>query len=536
MSAGHRMMFDALGEVFNICFEERAFGNDTGIAAWILQGPAPELIQRIAHCDLPCYTVIHRGQFIPCGESSIIEFTRHAALLSVLSGRQINTDEAIKLMALPQWSENMTVLASKAGATIWALQEAGANYHHFAALPIPELNDGEPLFQYFHGKQFLQLLPLFLFLRALTNDKSWEPPPLQACFMFDDPNLHWPTYGFIDFAKVLQDAILNNYHVSFATIPLDTWFVHMPTAALFKQHSERLSLLIHGNDHITEELARAYSEEERIQILLQALRRIGAFERRSGIEVSRVMAPPHGACSESALREMAHMGFEAAGISKGSLRCYNKQAPWLRTLGMMPSDIIGGLPVFPRFPFSGSCYNSILLAALLHQPIIPMGHHHDIAEGLKLFADLSGFVNSLGNVFWADMKLIARSHYARKFDGRILRIRMLTRRIEVCVPEGVNQVLVDRSWLKGRDTETVVWKTVGENSEWRPHHPNESFPVLPCQKIEIVAELPASTLNDAKNFRNFHLWPVVRRQLTEARDRLTPVIRRISAAGAHKGQ
>ncbi len=530
MSAGHRMMFDVLGEVFNICFEERTFGNDAGIAAWVLQEVAPELRQRIAYCDLPCYTIIHSDQLIPCGESSVIEFSRHAALPSVLSGRQVSTGEAIRLMALPQWLGNMTTLAYKSGAPIWALQEAGANYHHFAALPIPEINDGEPLFQYFHGRQFLQLLPLFLFLRALTNDKRWEPPPLQACFMLDDPNLHWPAYGFIDFAKVLQDAALNNYHVSFATIPLDTWFVHMPTAALFKQHSERLSLLIHGNDHTTEELVRAYPEEERIRILLQALRRISAFEHRSGIEVSRVMAPPHGACSESALREMAQIGFEAASISKGSLSYYNKQAPWLRTLGMGPSDIIGGLPVFPRFPFSGSCYNSILIAALLHQPVIPMGHHHDIAEGPKLFADLSGFVNSLGNVLWTNMRQIARSHYAQRFDGRILRIRMFTRRIEVCVPEGVNEVLVDRSWLKVGKSEPVVWRTFGENSEWKHHHPDEPLSVLPGQKIEILTELPASPITGANSVRNFHLWPAMRRQLTEVRDRLTPVFRRISAA------
>ena len=41
----------------------------------------------------------------------------------VLSGRQIRTDEAVKLMALPQQAENMTVLASKAGAPVWAMQE-----------------------------------------------------------------------------------------------------------------------------------------------------------------------------------------------------------------------------------------------------------------------------------------------------------------------------------------------------------------------------------------------------------------------------
>ena len=152
------------------------------------------------------------------------------------------------------------------------------------------------------------MLPLILFLRTLTEDQRWEQPPLQACFMFDDPNLHWRTYGFVDFAQIAAHAQMHNYHVCFATIPLDTWFVHKPTALLFQQYRDQLSLLIHGNDHIAQELARPYSDEELNRNLRQALRRIDEFERRSGVEVSKVMAPPHGACSESTLGEMAHLG------------------------------------------------------------------------------------------------------------------------------------------------------------------------------------------------------------------------------------
>lgn len=535
-SSGLRRMLYALGEVLDVRFEERTFGDDIGIDAWFLHEADLETLRRHAHCDRPFYAVIRDDQRIPCGESSTIEFSRHPALPPVLTGRQIRSDEAVKLKALPQQLENLTVLASKAGAPVWARQEVEGQHHHYVALPVPELNDGEPLFQYFHGNQFLSLLPLLIFLRALAGDRRWEQPPLQACFMFDDPNLHWPTYGFINFAEILQHAHVHNYHVSFATIPLDAWFVHMPTAALFKQHSDRVSLLIHGNDHITEELGRAYSEKERNRILLQALGRIGELEHRSGVEVPRVMAPPHGACSESVLGEMARLGFEAACISRGSLRHYNVQASWLRTLGMKPSDIIEGLTVFPRFRISRTCHNSILVAALLDQPIFPVGHHHDVAEGLQLLADLSGFINSLGTVHWADMKGISRSHYARRLEGKILRVRMFTKRIEVCVPEGTNQILVERPWLQGAESMPLAWKRLSEGTEWKLHFPDEPIPVLPCQKIEIVAELPTPPFIDTKNDRNFYRWPVVRRQLTEARDRLAPVLRRVSTFRAKRIQ
>lgn len=519
-------MLDAFGEILDVRFEERAFGDDTGIDAWILPEADWEILRRIPQCARPCYAVVRDDQLVHCGEYSSIDFAPHSAVPSVLGGRQIRSDEAVKVMALPKWLRDVTVLASKEVSPVWAMQEVEGLQHHYIALPIPELNDGEFLFQFFHGRRFLQLLPLIIFLRILTEDPRWEQPPLQACFMFDDPNLHWRTYGFVDFAEIAAHAQMHNYKVSFATIPLDTWFVHKPTALLFQQYHAQLSLLIHGNNHIAQELARPYVGEELNRNLWQALRRIDEFERRSGVEVSKVMAPPHGACSESALRGMAQLGFEAACISKGSLSHYNGCATWLRTFGMKPCDIIGGLPVLPRFPLSGNCHNSILIAALLHQPIIPVGHHHDIADGLQLLTDLSGFVNSLGPVHWADMKGISRSHYARRLEGKIIRVRMFTKRIEVCIPEGMHQILVERPWLEGSFL-PLAWRPISDVSEWNLHHPDEPIPVLAGQKIEIVAEMPRSSLIDATTISS-HLWPVARRQLTEARDRLAPMLRRCS--------
>jgi hypothetical protein len=321
---------------------------------------------------------------------------------------------------------------------------------------------------------------------------------------------------------------MHNYHVCFATIPLDAWYVHKPTVLLFQQYRDQLSLLIHGNDHIAQELAKHYADDEQNRNLRQAIRRIDEFERRSGVEVSRVMAPPHGACSEITLGEMAKLGFEAACISRGSLRYYNGRAAWLPTLGMSPSDIIGGLPVFPRFPLSMNCQNSILIAALLNQPIIAVGHHNDLAEGLQILADLAKFANSLGTLHWADMKRISRSHYARRFDGHILRVRMYTRHISIQVPEGINQIWVERTKLQTAESMLVVWRLQHKGLEWNNSYLDKPIPVIPGQRIEIASKPPTPPSLETIDVGKLHLWPVVRRQLTEARDRVAPVLRRIS--------
>lgn len=529
VSLGLRRTLNALGEVMNVCFKERTVKNGSGVDAWIYTEAGKDDLYRIAHSDRPCYAVIPYDQRISCRNSSLIQFSSHTTLPPVLRGRQIKADETAEMKSLPHYIENMAVIASKEKSPVWAAQEVHGQYHYYVSSSIPELDYNESLFQYFHGNQFFNLLPFYIFLRALTEDQRWEQPPLQACFMFDDPNLHWRTYGFIDFAQIAEHALAYNYHTCFATIPLDTWFVHKPTALLFQKYQNQLSLLIHGNDHIALELARPYLDEEPNRNLRQALRRIETFERRTGVEVSDTMAPPHGACTESTLGEMANLGFDAACISKGSLRHHNRYATWIRTLGMKPADIIAGLTVFPRFPLSSSCHNSILIASLLHQPIISVGHHTDLADGLQLLEELAGFTNSLGTVHWASMKRICRSHYARKVDGAILQVRMFTRCIEVCVPDGINKIWVEQPLLSGEESMSLKWRCLSVMSAWNSLSADEPIPVLSGQKIEILSKPLNDSLTGTKKERSLYPWPVVRRQITEARDRIAPIVGRVTA-------
>lgn len=525
----HKRLLDALGKVLGIRIETRQFGCNEGADAWILQEADRELLRSSANCTCPVYASICANELIPCEKSTTIEFSRNSGLTEILSGRRVYTDEAPSLKALPRWLQNTTTLCSKKGSPIWGMREIGNHQHHFVSIPIPGLNEDEPLFHHLNEKRFLHLLPLFLFLRSLTEDPCWTPPPLQASFMFDDPNLHWPTYGFINFAEIAKEAIDHKYHVSFATIPLDAWFIHKPTVWLFKKHKKQLSLLIHGNDHVHKEFGRSNSDRLISSSLAESLQRIAQFERRSGLTVSRIMAPPHGACREESIREMARLGFEAACVSRGSLEHYNSRAKWLLTVGMRPSENISGLTVFPRFRISSHCHNSIILAALLRQPIIPVGHHYDLAGGLEILRDLAEFINSLGEVQWGSLSQILRSHYSQRLNGKTLWIRMFSKRIQLSIPQEISQIHVERPWLEKEALgEPLGWRILDENSVLKAYHPDEAVAVLPGQQIEIVSDylkLPTSHLKSRLKFR---LWPLLRRQLTEMRDRSYPALRWIS--------
>jgi hypothetical protein len=366
-----------------------------------------------------------------------------------------------------------------------------------------------------------------LFLRGLRDDQCWTLPPLQASLIFDDPNLHWSTYGFIDFSHLVTHAATHNYHVSFAMIPLDTWFAHQPTVGLFKTNTERLSLLIHGNDHISEELARPSSLRQSQQLFGQALQRITRFEERTGLRVGRVMVPPHGACSEQSLFTMAELAFEAACISRGSLRHHNPDAPWSAAIGMQRCDTVAGLPVFSRFSLLDDCENSILIAALLNQPIIPRAHHQDIAEGHRCLEDVASFVNSLGPVSWTSLDAIARSSYATKVEGDSLTVKMLTNRITLPVPARTAQIRIEQPpAAEGDARRNVVWRRFGGAAEWHPMAQN-CIAADPGTTLDIWQPPPRPVRPQTLARRPYRLLPVARRLATETLDRTLPPLHRM---------
>lgn len=529
-SPGWKAMFGTLGEALGVSFEERTFGDDQNIDGWVLLAADRKLASGIGRAKRPCYVVLDGAELISCGTSSKITFANRAELAAVLRGRDVMADDAVVAKALPQWLSDVEPLAFKDGSAVWAIQERGDCRHHYVALTPPELNDGEPLFTHFSGQRIACLLPLVLFVRSLAEDQRWELPPLQAAFMFDDPNLHWTSYGFIDYGEMVRHAVAGHYHVSVATIPLDAWFVHPPASAIFKENTGRISLLCHGNDHVSNELGRSPSADAMQRLLRQAVGRIASMEIRTGLEVARVMAPPHGACSETAISEMARLGFEAVCVSRGSLRHHNDSAAWTRTIGMRPCDIVAGLPVIPRFGLSKNCRNDILIAALLRQPIVPMTHHQAVADGYDLLDEMASFANSLGEVAWRDMKTISRSLYSQRHDDRTLWVRMLSKRVSVPVPGGTTQLRVERSWLEDSAEEQLSWRTMAEDS-WTVASRLETIAVQAGMTIEIVSGPAGIPRTEAHAAGPRRLAPVARRVLTEVRDRALPSIHRIARRG-----
>lgn len=413
---------------------------------------------------------------------------------------------------------NERVLARTTRGPVWTMSESGGVRKYRSGFALPGVSPESALKDVFNETRFLEVLPLVHWLREIAASTAYQGPSPRACFVFDDPNLHWPSYGFIDFRELARQAAKESYHVSFGTIPLDGWFTHPVAATVLRSNRKFLSLAVHGNNHTRQELARRYSEAESVALLRQAIYRIEQIERKTGFPICRVMVPPHGACSEEMLELLPMCGFEAACLSHGSLRAHNREKPWTRSLGYSPSELVQGCPVLPRWGFSGNTENAVLLAVYLRQPVILRGHHQDLKNGVEMLAHLAGFINGLGPVRWSNLTDLSRSNYESRMEGATCHLRPLGHRIDFQVPDGATGFVID-DWNNGA---LASWNVsgLGENPLTTQLEQEISIPSGFTGLLSLSASLPARDLPQGKKAKRFPAAACVRRVLTETRDRL----------------
>ncbi len=349
--------------------------------------------------------------------------------------------EDVLAAPLGQPGDHHAVLAAAGGEPVWTLA-CGTAPVHTVRVALPELADDEVLYRLL-SKSPLSAVALIQFLRGLVNGASaGASPRLRATFLFDDPNLRRAGYGHINYALLADHAEAHGYHASMAMIPLDAGRPHAPTAELFRRRPERLSLVVHGNDHTKNELLAVRDHGAARAIAGQAMRRIARFERRAGLSVDRVMTPPHGLCSMSMARALGAVGFDAL--------CAIHSLPWTETppagpllAGWRGGEFVAGCAVVPRIPIE-STQADIALRAFIGHPLIVYGHHGDVADGLERLAEMARTINRLGEVRWSSVGEIVNSNMQVRLEGEHLIVRPLARRIRLAIDAGVREITFER--------------------------------------------------------------------------------------------
>ena len=350
-----------------------------------------------------------------------VQLSASTLLAQPLRGRALEDSDAANSAGLAPSPRQDVLARTSDGRIVWALTSHEDGSIETLAFDVPELLPEEHLRSRLHPGRFLGALALGHFARACAQrrSRSWSLPQARACIIIDDPNLRGLRYGHLDLPRMVADARRHGYHVTCATVPLDARCADARVADLFTRNPSVISLMVHGIDHVARELAGLRDQDEADAQLAQAYRRIERLESRAGVTVARLVAPPHGVCSEEAARAMLRCGFEAATINRPFP--WQAQPPSDRPLaGSLPADLVaGGLPVISRLPFAGEM-DDLLLRAWLGMPLVLYGHHADGEREFRRFRAACELVQGLGGAQW--MSVRGMRALQRRVAGRGIRI------------------------------------------------------------------------------------------------------------------
>lgn len=517
-AAGHRPLLGALEQACPVRFVG-AGDAELATAAAVIVLPGGRLPERLAVPSL-----VLEGE--PAADASPfqVRLHEHDGLARALRGQRLveRTAPPPRPLALAAGQE---VLAEVGDAPVWLRADDDGIARETAAAAPPALEHGDLLRDHLTVGRFWSLLPIVHFLQNICGQRLL-PPPLRACFVIDDPNIRFSSYGSVRYRELAADAREHGYHVAVATIPLDLTLPGHHAAAVFREHPRRLSLAVHGNDHLRLELERARSERDADRLVATAIDRVARFERRAGLRIERVMCPPHGGCSPATLRSLFTHGFLGLAASRPfPWNGFGEHDQW-PAAGWLPAQLAGGLPVLPRYSLVNDL-DDLVFRALLGQPLIVYCHQADLRPGLDPFREAAARIARLGDVEWTSLAEIARSNVSVQDSGELTTVTLYSRdarlrrpraprlRIEVpriYGPEHAPALFVDgvaqdvEPLPDGRRVVTIANDDGGELLRVR------LVAADGAARADVVVARPGA-------------WPLVRRAMTESRDRVAQAVR-----------
>ena len=317
-----------------------------------------------------------------------------------------------------------------------------------------ELADG--LFDVRH--YFIEAVPIVLYIRWAFARTSWNAPESSACLIIDDPLLK-PTYGFIEFHKLLALMRRYNFSTNIAFIPWNWRRSDSRVVELFRENPDCFSISIHGCAHTDAEFGNDSLEWLEAKAR-QALTHMEWHESATGINHDHVMVFPQGVFSEAAMRVLKRTDIIAA-VNNDTISA--DQTPRSITIADVWQVAVMAYDTFPlftrRYPWAG--IENFAFDALLGKPLLIVIHHDFCRDSCARLIDFVQQVNSLTSPpAWRGLgEVVRRSFRQQLLSADLMQIEMYGRELRLknrseqsrqvivkrreCEPESISRVTVD---------------------------------------------------------------------------------------------
>lgn len=361
--------------------------------------------------------------------------------LSGIRGPVSSHDLQYLVVAEPRIEAIMSAGDSEQMSPVFVRAYAG-NHAIFLAASIgaPDIPSGPS--PYREVPVFASLAPEMIFLRYAAGDRAWHSPGQYANFTIDDTWLREP-YGYVNYEALLREMEAHNFHTTIAFIPWNYDRSQPAMVSLFREHPDRYSICIHGNNHDHQEFG-SYTDKPlagQAQDIKQALARMSHFQQLTGIGYDPVMVFPHSISPEKTFALLKKYNF--LGTANSLNVPMDAQAPAgaefaLRTATMTFADF----PSLRRYSAEAPGPPAqLVIDAFLGNPILFYGHEAFFHDGINAFDPTADTVNRLAPAEWKSLGYIAQHLYLVKLrDDGDYDVRLYGTNIHLENPSATNAV------------------------------------------------------------------------------------------------
>jgi hypothetical protein len=259
---------------------------------------------------------------------------------------------------------------------------------------------------------FSRLVPAMMFLQHVFQDRLWHNPKRYANFIIDDPLLR-ESYGFLNYAQLLQEMDRGKFTTTIAFIPWNYRRTSDSIARVFRERADRFSICIHGCNHTDGEFASTELRQLNTQLHL-ATQRMSAHERSTGLPYAEVMVFPQGKFSTASLSLLKCHNYLAA-VNSSAIPMDLGEAHGLTIADFLAPAIskYGNFPLFVRrYPGTVADFAFDLF---LGKPALLVEHHNYFKDGYDKIHECVTQINSLStNLQWTNLEDLTRNTYLQR--------------------------------------------------------------------------------------------------------------------------
>ncbi len=270
---------------------------------------------------------------------------------------------------------------------------------------------------------FADLIVPMVFLHYAAGERAWHAPAAFANLTIDDVWLRQP-YGHVDYEGLLKEAIRKNFHVTMAFIPWNFDRSQSRVVSLFRDYPNRLSIAIHGNNHVHQEFGPLADHPlvEQSSNIRQALGRMERFHQLTSIPYDRVMVFPHSISPTATLGVLRRYNYLATANSLSVPS--DAAAPAGLSFALRSGSLdFENFPSLRRYSAETSIPRTQLaIDDYLGNPMLFYVHQNFFSAEIAAFNETADWVNRVDpSTQWVSLGMIAKHLYLEKLrdDGGV---------------------------------------------------------------------------------------------------------------------